>query len=54
MQKYTTKTFINSNKLEQLQLEAARKVTSLPIFTKKELIYSEIGWEPLANRRRKL
>jgi hypothetical protein len=29
----------NSQKLEQLQLEAARIVTGLPIFTKNEILY---------------
>ena len=29
----------NSQKLEQLQLEAARIVTGLPIFTKTEILY---------------
>ena len=33
-----------SNKLEQLQIEAARIVTGLPIFTKIEVIYAETGW----------
>ena len=34
-----------SNRLEKLQLEAARIVTGLPIFTKTEVLYSETGWE---------
>lgn len=38
-------------KLEQLQLEAARIVTGLPIFTSNRIIYDEIGWETLAERR---
>jgi hypothetical protein len=44
------------NKLEKLQLEAARIVTGLPIFTKTDSLYFEIGWEPLHSRhhRRKL
>ena len=41
----------NSNKLEQLQLEAARIVTGLPIFTKIDLLYKETGWELLSVRR---
>ena len=41
------------NKLEQLQLEAARIVTGLPIFAKKELIYHEVGWETLEVRRKR-
>ena len=46
----------NSQKLEQLQLEAARIVTGLPIFTKAEILYIETGWELLSVRlkRRKL
>jgi len=38
-------------KLENIQLEAARIVTGLPIFTKKEFIYRELGWQTLENRR---
>jgi hypothetical protein len=41
----------NSQKLEQLQLEAARIVTGLPIFTKTEILYRETGWELLSARR---
>jgi hypothetical protein len=46
----------NSQKLEQFQLEAARIVTGLPIFTKTEILYIETGWELLSVRqkRRKL
>ena len=40
-----------SNKLEQLQLEAARIVTGLPIFTRTDALYKETGWELLAVRR---
>ena len=40
----------NSYKLEQLQLEAARIVTGLPIFTKTEILYRETGWELLSVR----
>jgi hypothetical protein len=35
----------NSNKLDQLQLEAARIVTGLLIFASSILIYKELGWE---------
>ena len=42
-----------SNKLETLQLEAARIVTGLPIFTKLETLYKEIGWETLEERRKR-
>ena len=34
---------VNSTKLEQLQLEAARIITGLPIFAKSDLVYEEIG-----------
>ena len=43
----------NSNKLDQLQLEAARIVTGLPIFASSILIYKELGWESLAERRKR-
>ena len=41
----------NSSKLERLQLEAARIITGLPIFTNTEYLYRETGWERLAERR---
>ena len=46
----------NSQKLKQLQLEAARGVTVLPIFTNNETLYIETAWESLSVRqkRRKL
>ena len=44
----------NSQKLEQLQLEAARIVTGLPIFTKTEMLYIETGWELLSVRRKRM
>ena len=43
----------NSQKLEQLQLEAARIFTGLPIFTKTEILYRETGWELLSARRKR-
>lgn len=42
----------NSDKLEKLQLEAARIVTGLPIYTNKQHLYFETGWEKLVNRRK--
>ena len=42
-----------SNKLESLQVEAARIITGLPVFTKTELLYAETGWESLSVRRRR-
>ena len=43
----------NSQKLEQLHLEAARIVTGLPIFTKTEILYIKTGWELLSVRRKR-
>ena len=40
-----------SEKLEKIQLEAGRIATGLPLFSSKESIYFETGWEPLKNRR---
>lgn len=42
----------NSDKLEKLQLEVARIVTGLPIFTSRQSLYYETGWETLSNRRK--
>jgi hypothetical protein len=36
-----------STKLEKLQLDAARIVTGLPIFTKTDKLLSETGWTTL-------
>ena len=41
----------NAEKLEKLQLSAARVITGLPIYTKKDFIYTELGWEMLSTRR---
>ena len=43
----------NCNKIDQLQLEAARIVTGLPIFASSILIYKELGKESLTERRKK-
>ena len=43
----------NSNKLDQLQLEAARIVIGLPIFASSILIYKELSWESLTERRKR-
>jgi hypothetical protein len=40
-----------SDKLEKLQLDAARIVTGLSIFTKSEYLYAETGWETLSEGR---
>jgi hypothetical protein len=42
---------LSQHKLEKLQLDAARIVTGLPIFTKWEYLYAETGWETLSERR---
>ena len=46
-------TFQQSDKVEKLQLEAARIVTGLPSYVSRSALYFETGWEPLAERRRK-
>ena len=40
-----------STKLGKLQLDAARILTGLPIFTKTDKLYSETGWATLSSRR---
>ena len=42
----------DANRLEQVQLNAARIVTGLPIFASKRALYYETGWETLAERRK--
>jgi hypothetical protein len=42
---------INSDRLEKLQLEAARIVTGLTCCTSLDSIYREAGWEKLRTRR---
>ena len=41
----------DSNRLEQVQLNAARIVTGLPIFASLNSVYHETGWEALSQRR---
>ena len=43
----------DADKLEQLQVEAARIITGLPKFASKESLYFETGWETLSCRRRR-
>lgn len=43
----------DSDKLENIQLEAARIVTGLTKFSSKDSLYFETGWESLADRRKK-
>ena len=40
------------NKIEKIQLEAARIVTGLTKFASLEALYFETGWETLAERCR--
>ena len=42
---------VNSDRPEQLQLEAARIVTGLTCYTRLDSIYREAGWEKLSTRR---
>ena len=42
----------DSNRLEQVHLNAARIVTGLPIFASLQSLYQETGWETLAERRK--
>ena len=42
----------DANRLEQLQLTAARIVTGLPVFASLNSLYLETGWESLAERRK--
>ena len=41
----------DTEKLEKVQLQAARIVTGLPIFASRESLYSETGWQTLESRR---
>ena len=41
---------VNSDRLEKLQLEAARIVTGLTCYTSLDSIYREAGWEKLSTR----
>ena len=44
--------FSNAEKLEQVQLLAARIVSGLPIFASKTSLYYETDWIPLFSRRK--
>ena len=41
------------NRLEQVQLNAARIVTGLPIFASLRSLYDETGWDTLADKRKR-
>ena len=43
----------DANRLKQIQLNAARIVTGLPVFASLRSLYHETGWETLAERRRR-
>ena len=43
----------DTEKLEKVQLEAARTVTGLTVLSSKESLYFETGWEPLIDRRQR-
>ena len=45
-------TYEISDKLEMVQLEAARIVSGLPMYASRSSLYFETGWEPLITRRR--
>jgi hypothetical protein len=47
-----TVVFVIPQKLECLQLEAARIVTDLPIYSSAESLYFETGWSKLEDRRK--
>ena len=40
----------NCNRLEKIQIEAARIVTGLSIYASFDSIYKEMGWETLSTR----
>ena len=40
-----------NDKLEKLQLEAARIVAGLPAYASRDSLYLETGWEKLIDRR---
>jgi hypothetical protein len=41
----------DNDRLEKLQLEAARIVTALTVYSSRESLYQETGWEKLSSRR---
>ena len=45
-------TLADSVRLERVQLNAARIVTGLPLFSSQNSLYYETGWEALADRRK--
>jgi hypothetical protein len=47
-------TTADEDRLEKIQLEAARIITGLTLYTSRESLYRETGWQTLATRRRNL
>ena len=45
--------FTDINRLEQVQLNATRIVTGLPIFASLRSLYNETGWDTLAHKRKR-
>lgn len=45
-------TLADSDRIERVQLNAARIVTGLPLFSSQNSLYIETGWEALADRRK--
>ena len=43
---------LDTDKLEKVQLYAARIVTGVPNLALKESLYFETGWEPLCKRKK--
>ena len=41
----------DNDRLEKLQLEAARIVTGLAVYSSRDSLYQETGWENLSSRR---
>ena len=41
----------DNDRLEKLQLEAARIVTGLTAYSSRDSLYQETGWEKLSSRR---
>jgi len=46
-------TLFDVDKLEKVQLQAARIITGLPIYASRISLYTETGLEPLIDRRKK-
>ena len=49
---YASEVLDNCNRLEKIQIEAARIVTGLSIYASFDSIYKETEWETLSTRRK--